>query len=99
MTNGRFRDSQVSDSFPAMNLKSRRSPPDPNLTVALLHTGQSVKSRIRKLEVYKAVTGDRAVQEDVMGEFVISRWLGVFGWSATVSMAVVVLGMFATWLT
>lgn len=38
-----------------------------------------------------------AVREDVMGEFVISWWLRIFGWLATVSMAVVVLVMFATW--
>lgn len=38
-----------------------------------------------------------AVREDVMGEFVISRWLWVFGWLATVSMVLVVLAAFATW--
>lgn len=38
-----------------------------------------------------------AVREDVMGEFVISRWLRGFGWLATVSMTIVVLAMFATW--
>jgi Mn2+/Fe2+ NRAMP family transporter len=37
-----------------------------------------------------------AVREDVMGEFVIGRWLKVFGWLATVSMTIVVLAMFAT---
>ncbi|WP_446811364.1 Nramp family divalent metal transporter [Methylomonas sp. 2BW1-5-20] len=39
-----------------------------------------------------------AVREDVMGEFVISRWLRIFGWLATASMTIVVLAMFATWL-
>jgi len=38
-----------------------------------------------------------AVREDVMGEFVISRWLRIFGWLATASMTIVVLAMFATW--
>jgi Mn2+/Fe2+ NRAMP family transporter len=39
-----------------------------------------------------------AVRVDIMGEFVISRWLRIFGWLATVSMAIVVLALFATWL-
>lgn len=38
-----------------------------------------------------------AVREDVMGEFVISRWLKIFGWLATVSMALVVLAVFSGW--
>lgn len=39
-----------------------------------------------------------AVRQDVMGAFVISCWLRIFGWLATVSMAIVVLAMFASWL-
>ena len=38
-----------------------------------------------------------ARRRDVMGKFVISGRLAVFGWLATGSMAVVVLGMFVTW--
>ncbi|POZ51295.1 divalent metal cation transporter [Methylovulum psychrotolerans] len=39
-----------------------------------------------------------AVRVDIMGRFVIGRWLRIFGWLATVSMAIVVLALFATWL-
>ena len=34
VTNGRFQVSEFNDSFPAMNLKSGRSPGDPNQKVA-----------------------------------------------------------------
>jgi hypothetical protein len=33
VTNGRFQVSELNDSFPAMNLKSGRSPGDPHLPV------------------------------------------------------------------
>jgi hypothetical protein len=59
VTNGRFQVSEFNDSFPAMNLKSRLSPGDPNLTVALLQTSQSAKSSAWELEIYKAAIGDR----------------------------------------
>ena len=38
-----------------------------------------------------------ARRRDVMGKFVITPWITVFGWLATLSMAVVVLAMFVTW--
>jgi NRAMP (natural resistance-associated macrophage protein)-like metal ion transporter len=38
-----------------------------------------------------------AVRPDIMREFVITRRLTILGWVATVSMALVVLAMFATW--
>ncbi|OAH99968.1 hypothetical protein A1353_19815 [Methylomonas methanica] len=58
MTNGRFQVSEFNDSFPAMNLKSGRSPGDPNWPFALLLTGQSVKARFCKVELYKAAIGN-----------------------------------------
>lgn len=45
VTNGRFQVSELNDSCPAMNLKSGRSPGDPNLPLnfvnPVLHTGRS----------------------------------------------------------
>ncbi|WP_404359463.1 hypothetical protein [Methylotuvimicrobium sp. KM1] len=41
-----------------MNLKRRRSPGDPNLTLALLQSGQLGKSGIYKLDDQKAAVGD-----------------------------------------
>ncbi|OAI23964.1 hypothetical protein A1356_17085 [Methylomonas koyamae] len=45
---------EFNGGFSAINLKSGRSPADPFLPVAFLHTGQSDISRFHKLEVYKA---------------------------------------------
>jgi hypothetical protein len=58
VTNGRFQVSELNDSFPAMNLKSGRSPGDPNRPVVLLQTGQSAKSRFCELKGHKAAIGD-----------------------------------------
>ena len=38
-----------------------------------------------------------AVRVDIMGPFVITRWLTVLGWLSTGAMAAVVLAMLATW--
>jgi Mn2+/Fe2+ NRAMP family transporter len=38
-----------------------------------------------------------AVRADIMGEFVVSPRLTVLGWLATMSMAIVVVAMVATW--
>ncbi|WP_404359455.1 hypothetical protein [Methylotuvimicrobium sp. KM1] len=58
MTNGRFQVLKFNDSFPAMNLKSGRSPGDPFRSVTFLQSGQSDKTRFWKLADYKAVVGD-----------------------------------------
>jgi len=58
VTNGGFRVLEFNDSFPAINLRSGRSTPDPNLTVAFLQTGPSAKSRFCELEGYKAAVSD-----------------------------------------
>ena len=38
-----------------------------------------------------------AIRKDIMGPFVITRWLTVLGWLATATMAIAVLAMLATW--
>jgi Mn2+/Fe2+ NRAMP family transporter len=38
-----------------------------------------------------------ARRRDIMGGFVLSRWLSVFGWLATALMTGAVAIMFATW--
>jgi hypothetical protein len=45
VTNGHFQESEFNASFPAMNLKSGRSTPDPNPPIETLQTGQSAKAR------------------------------------------------------
>jgi hypothetical protein len=47
VTKGRFRESEFNVSFPAMNLMSGRSTPDPFLTATLLQSGRSGKSGFR----------------------------------------------------
>src|SRR5262249_2739376 len=38
-----------------------------------------------------------AVKREVMGPFVIGRWLQVLGWTATSVMALAVIAMIVTW--
>ena len=38
-----------------------------------------------------------AARRKVMGQFVVSRGLGLLGWVATAAMAAATLGMFLTW--
>ncbi len=38
-----------------------------------------------------------AVRPDIMGLFVIARQTKALGWLATMTMAIAVLAMFATW--
>lgn len=38
-----------------------------------------------------------ASRRDVMGEFVIARWLSALGWLATAIMSIAVVVMIATW--
>jgi hypothetical protein len=57
VTNGRFQALEFNDSCPAINLMSGRSPGDPFLPFAFLKTGQSIKSRLCKLDGKKAVIG------------------------------------------
>ncbi len=45
VTNGRFQVSEFNDSFPAMNLKSGRSPGDPNPPYTFLQSGRMPKYR------------------------------------------------------
>jgi hypothetical protein len=52
--NGHFQVSEFNVSLPAMNLKSGRSPVDPNPSIEFLQTGHSAKYRFFELLEYKA---------------------------------------------